>query len=95
MRHSALWIPLGLALALAGCDGTARAVKSEAAEAAASTERAADDAKRELSDAGARLKREAEHAADRVKEAVDDTDRAVADKIRGDEPDADAKEPKK
>lgn len=95
MRHSALWIPLGLALAHVGCDDTARAVKQEAAEAAGSTERAADDAKRELSDAGARLKREAEHAADRVKEAVDDTDRALADKIRGDEPDADVKEPKK
>jgi predicted small secreted protein len=107
MRHFALLIPvLGLGcLAHAGCDDTARAVKKEAAEAAASTERAADDAKREveqqaaqakrdLSDAGSRLKREAEHAADQVKQAVDDTDKAVADKIRG-EDSTDAKDSKK
>lgn len=99
MRHFARLIPmlcLGC-LAQLGCDDTARAVKKEATEAAASTERAADSAtreveqqaaqaKRDLSDAGARLKREAEHAADQVKQAVDDTDKAIADKIRGEEP---------
>lgn len=98
MPHFARLIPVvGLCLAHAGCDDTARAVKEEAAQAAASTDSTADDvthevkqqaaeAKRDLSDAGARLKREAEHAADQVKQAVDDTDKALADKIRGDDP---------
>jgi ElaB/YqjD/DUF883 family membrane-anchored ribosome-binding protein len=66
------------------CDDTARAVKEEGQKAASTTEKAAEQAKRDLADVGARLKEKTEQAADDAKRAVDEADKAIARELRGD-----------